>query len=66
MKVLWYNSHLVWLVFEGSIPTYACFCSENIFVTCSGCLLVVVFFLRNGKKEKTEVGGEAKEKMHGL
>ena len=29
VKVLWCHSHLVWLVFEGSIPTYACFHSEN-------------------------------------
>ena len=40
MKLLWCHSHLVWLVFEGSIPTCACFHSENFFVTCS-CL---VFF----------------------
>ena len=26
--------HLVWLVFEGSIPTCTCFHSENFFVTC--------------------------------
>ena len=25
VKVLWCCSHLVWLVFEGSIPTCACF-----------------------------------------
>ena len=31
------SSHLVWLVFEGSIPTYACFHSENFFVTFSCC-----------------------------
>ena len=29
VKVLCCHSHLVWLVFEGSIPTCACFCSEN-------------------------------------
>ena len=33
IKVLWCHSHLVWLVFEGSIPTCACFRSENFFVT---------------------------------
>ena len=32
--MLWCRSHLVWLVFEGSIPTCACFHSENFFVTC--------------------------------
>ena len=34
VNVLWCCSHLVWLVFEGSIPTCACFHSENFFVTC--------------------------------
>ena len=34
VKVLWCCSHLVWLVFEGFIPTCACFRSENFFVTC--------------------------------
>ena len=24
VRVLWWRSHLVWLVFEGSIPTCAC------------------------------------------
>ena len=33
VNVLWCRSHLVWLVFEGSIPTCACFHSENFFVT---------------------------------
>ena len=32
--MLWCRSHLVWLVFEGSIPTCAGFHSENFFVTC--------------------------------
>ena len=31
MKVLWFHSHLVWLYFEGSIPTCTCFHSENVF-----------------------------------
>ena len=31
MKVLCGHSHLVCLVFEGSIPTRARFCSENFF-----------------------------------
>ena len=34
VNVLWCRSHLVWLAFEGSIPTCACFHSENFFVTC--------------------------------
>ena len=33
VNVLWWCSHLVWLVFEGSIPTCTCFHSENFFVT---------------------------------
>ena len=37
VNVLWCCFHLVWLVFEGSIPTCACFHSENFYVTCSGC-----------------------------
>ena len=32
VKLLWCHSHLVWLVFEGSIPTCACFYSENFFI----------------------------------
>ena len=34
VNVLWCRSHLVWLVFEGSIPTCTGFHSENFFVTC--------------------------------
>ena len=33
VNVLWCRSHLVWLVFEGSMPTCAGFHSENFFVT---------------------------------
>ena len=32
--MLWCRSHLVWLVFEGSIPTCAGFHLETFFVTC--------------------------------
>ena len=39
VKVLWCHPHLVWLVFEGSIPTCTCFRSEKFFVTCSLCIL---------------------------
>ena len=38
VNVLWYHSHPVWLVFEGSIPTSACFHSENFFVTLVFCV----------------------------
>ena len=34
VKVMWCHSHLVLLVFEGSLPMYDT-CSENFFVTCS-------------------------------
>jgi len=37
VKVLWGHSHLVWLVFEGSIPTCACFHEGKLFVTCFCC-----------------------------
>ena len=50
MKVLWCHSHLVWLVFEGSIPTCACFRPEKFFVTCFCC-----FFY--GKKLREKRGG---------
>ena len=39
VNVLWCRSHLVGLVFEGSIPTWACFHSENFFVTFHNCFL---------------------------
>ena len=34
VKVLWCHSHLVWLVFEGSIPYMCLFCEKKTFVTC--------------------------------
>ena len=34
-QVLWCHSHLVRLVFEGSIPTTTYFHPESFFVTCS-------------------------------
>ena len=63
VKVLWCHSHLVWLVFEASIPTCACFHSENffcdlfllffffVFVCVCVCVCVCVLF-RNGKREE--------------
>ena len=38
----WCHCHLVWLVFEGSIPTCACFHSENIFLVPAVFLLLVL------------------------
>ena len=60
VNVLWCHLHLVWLVFEGSIPTCACFCFllENFFVTYSCCIFWggggggIVFVFRNGKREE--------------
>ena len=59
VKLLWCRSHLVWLVFEGSIPTCACFHSENFFVTCSCCfffgsLLGMVTEKRRGRVGRGE------------
>ena len=39
VQVLWCHSHLVWLVFESSIPTCACFHSENILWLVYVCML---------------------------
>ena len=47
VNMLWCRSHLVWLVFEGSIPTWACFHSENYFVTCS-----CSFFFRMAREKR--------------
>ena len=53
VNVLWCRSHLVWLVFEGSIPTCACFHLENFFVTCFSC-----FFFIDVVREKRGRQGE--------
>ena len=50
VKVLWCHFHLVSLIFQGFIPTCACFHSENFFVTCSCCFFVLLF--GNGKREE--------------
>ena len=60
LNVLWCRSHLVWLVFESSIPTCACFHSEND-------LFLLLFFLivfRNG--ERREVGKKGEGKMQSV
>ena len=44
VMVLWCHLHLIWLVFEGSIPTCACF-HANFFVTCSCSMLFFFLFL---------------------
>ena len=55
VNVLWCHSHLVWLVFEGSIPTCACFHLENFFVTCSCCFFYC--FFRSSKREDRQARG---------
>ena len=45
VKVLWCHSHLVWLVFEASIPTCTCFHSENFLWLVPAIFVVVVCFL---------------------
>ena len=52
VKLLWCQSHLAGLVFEGSIPTCACFHSENFLVACSCCFLFILL----GKREETGEG----------
>ena len=62
VKLLWCHSHLVWLVFEGSIPTCACSHSENFFVTCSCCLCCISLEMVREKRH----GRVAEGKMHGV
>ena len=45
VKVSWFFTHLVWLVFEGSVLTCAYFHSENILVTFIISYIVSLFFL---------------------
>ena len=51
VKVLWYHFHLVWLVFEGSIPTCTCFHSEN-FLRLVPVVFLLLLFFRNGKRKE--------------
>ena len=51
VKVLWCHSHLVWLVFEASIPTCTYFPSENFLWLVSVAFFFVMAF-RNGKREE--------------
>ena len=55
VNALWCRSHLVWLVLEGSIPTCACFHSENF----CDLFLLPFFFLEIERKEKR--GGKGRE-----
>ena len=54
VNVLWCRSHLVWLVFEGSIPTCACFPLESFFVTCSCCFFFKLFLEMVREKKRWE------------
>ena len=53
VKVLWCHSHLVWLVFEASIPTCTCFHEGKLLwlVSVAFFFLFVMLF-RNGKTEE--------------
>ena len=63
VKVLWYHSHLVWLVFEGSITKCTCFQSEPFSVTCFCCFFLYCCL---GMIREKKVGGKAKVKIHCL
>ena len=54
VNVLWYHSHLLWLVFEGCIPTCACFPLANFFVTCPCCFFFFELFLEMVRDERWE------------
>ena len=56
VNVLQCHSHLVWPVFEGSIPTCTCFHSENFFGTCFCCLFFNCF-LKIVKEKRGGRGG---------
>ena len=61
VKVLWCHSHLVWLVFESTIPTCTCFYFRKLFVTCfCCCFFFFVLLFRNDKREERWEG-----KTHG-
>ena len=46
VNVLWCRSHLDRLVFERSIPTCACFRSENFFVTLNSRVQAMIVWLK--------------------
>ena len=54
VKVLWCHSHLVWLVFEASIPTCTCFPSEDfLWLVSVAFFLFFVLSFRNGKRKRS-------------
>ena len=60
VNVLWCRSHLVWLVFEGSIPTFMhLFSFGKLSVTCSCCFLFIVFFLEIVREKRGRQGEDA-------
>ena len=63
VNVLWCRSHLVWLVFEGSIPTCACFPFGKLFCDL---FLLVFFFFWNCFLEMVREKRGGKGKMHNL
>ena len=58
VKMLWCHSHLVWLVFEGFIPTCTCFIQKTF---CDLFLLLFCLYCcvyRNCKREESCMGGQ--------
>ena len=51
VKVLWCHSHLVWLVFEASIHTCACFPSENFLSLVNKCMFINCDISNNKHRE---------------
>ena len=52
--MLWCRSHLVWLVFEGSIPTCTCFHLENFLW-----LVPAAFFIEVVREKRSRQGEDA-------
>ena len=57
---MWCHPNLVWLVFEGSIPTCICFHSENFFMTCSCSFLGMVRGKSGGRGGRGEAAWSVK------
>ena len=60
VEVLWWHSHLVWLVFEGTIPTCACLYLAKKFVTCVCCFFACLLrSLGHCQISQSKVAGSA-------
>ena len=59
VKVLWCRSHLLWLVFDASIPTCTCFPSENVLWLVYGLSILLTYgrvLIDGGNWNHAEVG----------